>query len=74
MNRRECEVVLVPVVYGGVVGGEVGGLWKEYLMQRVCEGVLKMLLWVTPVEEDGGRKTVVVVEVSVAVVVGGERW
>lgn len=31
------------VVYGGVVGGEVGGLWKEYLMQRVCEGVLKRL-------------------------------
>lgn len=43
-------------------------------MQRVCEVVLKMLLWVTPVEEDGGRKTVVVVEVEVAVAVGGERW
>lgn len=66
------------VVYGGVVGGEggeVGGLLKVYLMQRVCEVVLKMLLWVMPVEEDGGRTVVVVVvEVSVAVVVGGERW
>lgn len=32
-------------------------------MQRGYEGVLRMLLWVTPVEEDDGRKTVVVVEV-----------
>lgn len=30
-------------VYGGVVAGEGGGLWKECLMQRVCEGVLKRL-------------------------------
>jgi hypothetical protein len=78
LNRRECEGVLVAVVYGGEGGGF--GWWKGWMRKIRCVGVLRML-WsekvkgeMVAVVVDGGRKKVAVVVVVVVVdVVGGGR-